>query len=157
MGTAYVYRTVRVRLGHLSERARRAVWKHRGEQSQAFNLGTEIALASLDRDEGVPPRFTAFNELTARRQSGDMPPEVSSVLQRGGVSAGLDRVAKWDRAVRGNAWAVDYWSKRVEQAACGNDQGYDDAAEYCAARLDRAAPTSAETCGAGHCPSVPVS
>ena len=133
-----MYQTVRVRLGRLSEAARLAVWKHRSEQSQAFNLGVEVALAAIDRGGRVPSRFTCFNELSARRKSGQIPVDVTVVLQRGGVAAGVDAVAKWDRAVRRNTATVEYWSKRVEQAACGDDQGYKDAGEYCAARLDRA-------------------
>ena len=134
----YVCSSVRVRLGRLSEGARLAVWKHRSEQSQAFNLGVELALASVDRDDRVPSRFTAFKELTARRQSGQMPAEVNLTLQRGGVSAGVDRVAKWDRARRSNAATVAYWTKKVAAVGAGDDGGYEDAAEYCAGRLDRA-------------------
>ncbi len=126
--SAYVYSTVRVRLGRL----------HRSEQSQAFNLGVELALASVENGAGVPSRFDCFKGLTARRASGEMPTDVNVILQRGGVSAGVDAVSKWDRAVRRHAAAVDYWARRVEQATGGDNQGYADAAEYCAGRLDRA-------------------
>ena len=110
----------------------------RSEQGQAFNLGVELALASSEKDGKVLSRYDAFKELTVRRQSGVMPTDVPALLQRGGVSAGVDAVTKWYATVRRNEKAVEYWGGRVEAAAQGETLGYDDAAEYSKGRLDRA-------------------
>ena len=52
MGSSYVYRTVRVRLGVLSDADKLRVWRLRSEQSQAFNLGVELALAAAEKGMG---------------------------------------------------------------------------------------------------------
>ena len=69
-----------------------------------------------------------------RRASGSMPSEVPVVLQRGGLAAGLDAVAKWHRAAVRNERAVGYWQNRVDNAGASP---FDDAGEYAAARLSR--------------------
>ena len=138
MSSSYVYRTVRVRLADMSDTAKAAVWQLRSEQSQAFNLGVELALASSEKDGKVLSSYDAFAELTVRRRSGEMPTDVTVELQRGGVSAGVDAVTKWHATVERHAASVEYWRGRVEAAARGETLGYDDAAEYSKGRLDRA-------------------
>ena len=95
MGASYVYRTVRVRLADMSDAAKLRVWQLRSEQGQAFNLGVELALASSEKDSKVLSSYDAFKELTVRRRAGVMPTDVTVELQRGGVSAGVDAVTKW--------------------------------------------------------------
>ena len=85
-----------MRLADLSDTAKAAVWQLRSEQGQAFNLGVELALASSEKDGKVLSSYDAFAELTRRRRAGVMPTDVPVLLQRGGVSAGVDAVTKWD-------------------------------------------------------------
>lgn len=108
MGSSYVYRTVRVRLGVLSDAARLRVWRNRSEQGQVYNLGVELALASVEKDGKVLSSYDAFKELTVRRQAGLMPTDVAVSLRRGGVSAGVDAAAKWHDTVRRHAASVDH-------------------------------------------------
>ena len=96
--SSFVYSTVRVRLGRLSPLLLARLWGVRAEQSQAFNLGVELGLAGVEDGGRVPSCFEAFKELTVRRATGAMPSEVPVVLQRGGLGAGFDAVAKWYKA-----------------------------------------------------------
>ena len=125
-----VYMTECVRL-KCSANARRLVWRLRSQQRQAFNLGVEMALAADKAGADVPPAFDAYKVLTQKRQDGSLPKR-SVLVQRAGLSAGLDAVSKWQEASQGHDSKVEYWEGRVASAS---DSEYEDALEYSQRKL----------------------
>ncbi len=108
----------------LSAGVRRRVWRLRGQQSQAFNLGVELGLGAVSGGLRVPSAVDGYKTLTERRGDGSMP-KCASRLQRAGVRAGLDAVTKWQKAVWKHGKDVEYWQSRVEAALSeGDGLGY---------------------------------
>ncbi len=103
-------------------RAFEALWTLRRQQSQTYNLGVELGLAT----ESAPSPYDGFKELTRRRADGRLPRH-SVALQRGGLRLGLEAVKRHRDSRRRLEWIVNHWSGECEQ---GNPKA--------AARLDRA-------------------
>ena len=103
-----MYTTVRVPL-LLNASTRRSVWKLRGRQRQAYNLGVELGLGS----ERVPSAWSGYKTLTARRRSGEMPAHNLLCLQRAGLRRGLAAVDQFRKARFGLEQSVAYWTDKT--------------------------------------------
>ena len=92
------------------------VWSRLGEQRQAFNRGVGLCLGAAEADKRLPSTFDLHKQLTADRASGRMPTDVPVHLQRPGLEAGRDAVAKWDKARYSHEQSVVYWAARLAAA-----------------------------------------
>ena len=108
MDRLYTSKPLRLRL---SAGDRRALWRLRRQQAQAFNMGVELGL-SCGPGEPLPTRIAAWRLLTDWRADGTLPRR-GVTLQRAGVAAGLDAVRKWRLARRECERDAAYWTERA--------------------------------------------
>lgn len=89
---------VRVALPGLPKSVKRAIWRDRQIQHQAFNWGVEDALRLHFRGKHVPSPRNNSAPLTAQRRNAGSTHSV--LLQRGGYWSAVDAAKKWSKRRR---------------------------------------------------------